>query len=338
MKPGRPSLWSHFARESLFGNRGLTKAVMALLAWAVIRTFRDGEPGPAGNTAGFFLILFVVVCWIFVCILANDLADRAEDLAAGKRRWIARLPLPAAGFVVLALFSAGLAAVLASGAPVGAGIAYSAASTLGLLYSVRPFRFKRRGAWGILFYSLAGAAAYAVVPWAWMGASVGMLAALAPAVFLDKWVNVHFHQIIDHESDLRLGTRTYAVRAGAERARRALTLASGIAAVWFAGVIVYISTALPSPWKLVIPSTAVLVVLGSAYYAGTPKRMRQEGTPLVQKLSFYYLGTSYALFRAIPLILMVRLAFRHPALTAPAAAAILLVGIESLFVYSYRYE
>ena len=47
---------------------------------------------------------------------------------------------------------------------------------------------------------------------------------------------------------------------------------------------------------------------------------------------------SYALFRVIPLVLMVRLALGDPGLVAAAGAAILLVGIESLVVYSYRYE
>ena len=98
MNPGKPSLLKHFVREGLLRNRGLTKAVMVLLSWAVIRTLRGDEPGPAGDAAGFFLILFAVICWIFVCILANDLADRAEDRAAGKRRWISG-PAPSGGRV-----------------------------------------------------------------------------------------------------------------------------------------------------------------------------------------------------------------------------------------------
>ena len=338
MNPGSPSLLKHFVREGVLRNRGLTKAVTVLLSWAVIRTLRGDEPGPDGDAAGFFLILFAVICWIFVCILGNDLADRAEDRAAGKRRWITGLPLPAGLFAVLTLFGAGLGAIFASGAPLAAGIAYITASASGLLYSVAPYRFKRRGAWGFLFYGLAAAAAYAILPWAWMGGSTAILIALAPAVFLDKWVNIHFHQIIDHASDARLGTRTYAVRVGTERARKTLRLASGIATAWFAGVIICLSMALTSGWKLAVPAACVLVVLASAYYSKASKRRSGAESPLVQKLSFIYLGTSYALFRVVPLILMVRLALRVPALTAPAAAGVLLVGIESLFVYSYRYE
>lgn len=338
MKSKRPGLLRHFVREGLLRNRGLTKALPALLSWAVIRTFRGGEPGPAGDAAGFFLILFAVVCWIFVCILANDLTDRAEDRAAGKRRWIAELPLPAAAVAVLALFGAGLAAVFASGAPVGAGLAYIAASASGLLYSVAPFRFKRRGAWGLLFYSLAGTAAYAVLPWAWMGASPVALAALAPAVFLDKWVNIHFHQLIDRECDAAQGTRTYAVRAGAGKAARTLRAAATFAAVWFAGVVVFVSAALPSGWRIAVPAMAGAAVLGSAVYAASSKRKGPGDTDLVRRLPFFYLGTSYGLFRAVPLLLMLRLALGDPTLSVAAAAAVLLVGIESLFVYSYRYE
>lgn len=338
MSSGRTSFWGHVAREGVLGNRGLTKAAMVLLCWTLIRTLGNVEPGRAGDAAGFFLILFTVVCWILVSILANDLVDRAEDSAAGKRRWIARLPLPAAGFVIMALFGAGLATVLFSGAPIGAGIAYAAATAVGLLYSVAPFRFKRRGALGLLSYGLAGAAAYAVLPWAWMGAMPAVLAAVAPAVFLEKWVNLHFHQVIDHASDAGHGIGTYAVRAGVGGAARTLRAVAFFAAAWFAGVIAFISAALTSGWRVIVPATAGLAVLGSAIYAASSKRKGPGDTDLVRRLPFLYLGTSYALFRAVPLILMLRLALGDPSLAFAAAAAVLLVGIESLFVYSYRYE
>ena len=338
MTSERSSLWKHIARESLLGNRGLTKAVMVFLPWAVILTLREGEPSSGGDAAGFFRMLFAVVCWILVCILANDIADRREDRTAGRERWIGRLPLPAAGLVVLALFGAGLAAVPGFRASSGTVPAYIAASAFGLLYSVKPFHFKKRGAWGILFYSLAGTAAYAVMPWAWMGAAPVVLAALAPAVFLDKWVNIHFHQVIDYESDLRLEVRTYSVRAGLGRARKTLRFASGLAALWFAGVTVFISVMLSFGWMVIIPSAAILVVLGGARYSVSSKRKGRTDMPLVRELPFLYLGLSYALFRVIPLILIVRLVLRDPALGPAAAAAIVLVGAESLFVYSYRYE
>lgn len=338
MTSDRSSLWKHLVREGLRGNRGLTKAVMIFLPWAVILTLREGEPGFPGNSAGFFKILLAVVCWILVCILVNDLADRREDRKAGKLRWIARLPLPAAGFAVLALFGAGLAVVARSRATSATVPLYIAASAFGLLYSLEPFRFKRRGAWGILFYSLAGTAAYAALPWAWMGAPPVVLAALAPAVFLDKWVNVHFHQVIDYESDLRLETRTYAVRAGLGRARKTLRFAAGLAALWFAGAAVLISLMLSSGWRVIIPAAVTLVVLGGARYSAASKRKGPTGTPLVRALPFLYLGLSYALFRVIPLVLIVRLALRHPAFDPAAVTTIVLVGAESLFVYSYRYE
>ena len=338
MIPGRTSFWAHLARESLLGNRGLTKAVMALLTWAVIRTLEESRPVPGGDAAGFFRILFVVVCWILVCILTNDLADRREDLAAGKKRWIARLPLGAAVLVITALFGGGLAAVLTAHIPGGAAVVYASAAALGFLYSVRPFRLKRQGAWGILVYSLAGTAAYVVLPWIWMGASPWILAGLAPAVFLDKWVNIHFHQIIDHASDLGSGTQSYAVRAGIERAVGTLRTASAVAALWFAGVIVFVSWIQTSVWRALVLAVAVIIVLGSAYYSAASKRKARGGTHLVRELPFFYLGASYALFRATPLVLMARLALGHPGLIAPAAAAFVLVAAESFFVYSYRYE
>ncbi|MHB8093758.1 MAG: UbiA family prenyltransferase [Candidatus Aminicenantales bacterium] len=334
----KTSLWKHIARESLLGNRGLTKAVMVFLPWAVLLTLGEGRPVPGGDTAGFFRILAVVVCWILVSILANDLADRPEDRAAGKTRWINRLPFPAAGLVLLGLYGTGLGIIMGFGSSLKTVAAYAAASALGLLYSLEPVRFKKRGAWGILFYSLAGAAAYAILPWAWMGGSAGVLAVLAPAVFLDKWINVHFHQIVDYDCDLGIGTMTYAVRAGLFRARSTLRPVAGLAELWFAGVIIFVSLKMTSGWKAIVPAAAVLVILGGALYSASSKRKGGRETSLVRELPFLYLGLSYALFRAIPLVLMVRLAFRNPALAPAAAAAIILVGAESFFVYSYRYE
>ena len=338
MTSKRSSLWKHIARESLLGNRGLTKAIMVFLPWAVLLTLNKGRSVPGGDAAGFFQILAVVVCWILVCILANDLADRPEDRAAGKMRWINRLPFPAAGLVLLGLYGVGLAIIMGSRSSLKTGGAYAAASALGLLYSLEPVRFKKRGAWGILFYSLAGTAAYAVLPWAWMGGSTGALAVLAPAVFLDKWINVHFHQIVDYENDFGIGTKTYAVRAGLFRARSTFRMVAGFAVLWFAGAIVFITLNLTSAWKALVPAAAVLIILGGALYSASAKGKGGTETSLVRELPFLYLGLSYALFRAIPLVLMVRLAFRNPALVTAAAAAIILVGAESLFVYSYCYK
>jgi hypothetical protein len=338
MTSDKSSLWKHIARESLLGNRGLTKAVMVFLPWSVLRTLSEGRPVPGGDAAGFFRILAVVVGWILVSILANDLADRPDDRSAGKTRWINRLPFPAAGLVLLGLYGAGLAIIMGSRSSLKTVAAYAAASALGLLYSLEPIRFKKRGAWGILFYGLAGTAAYAVLPWTWMGGSAGALAVLAPAVFLDKWINVHFHQIVDYECDLGLGTMTYAVRSGLFRARSTLRKVGGFAALWFAGAIIFVSLNLTPAWKEIIPAAAALVILGGALYSASSRRKVGKGTSLVRELPFLYLGLSYALFRAIPIILMVRLAFRNPALATAAAAVIILVGAESLFVFSYRYE
>jgi len=338
MTAQKSSLWMHIARESLLGNRGLTKAVMVLLPWTVLLSLSDGRPVRGGDAAGFFRILAVVVCWILVSILANDLADRPEDRAAGKARWINRLPVWTAGLAILGLYGVGLAIITGSGSPLETVGAYAAATALGLLYSLEPVRFKKRGAWGIVFYSLAGAAAYAILPWAWMGGSAVVPAVIAPAVFLDKWINVHFHQIVDYGCDVAIGTRTYAVRAGLFRARTALRTVAGLAVLWFAGAIIFVSLNLDSAWKAIVPAAAILVVLGGALYAASSKKKGGTGTSLVRELPFLYLGLSYALFRAVPLVLMVRLASRNPALATAAAAAVLLVGAESLFVYSYRYE
>lgn len=338
MKEGGSSLWRHLAREGVFGNRGLAKAVMVLMPWAVLRALGEREAVPGGDAPGFFGLLLMVVCWILVCILANDLVDREEDRAAGKVRWISRLPFPAAVLLVIAFFATGLAVVPLARAALSSALAYIGASAFGLLYSLPPARLKGRGALGILFYALGSAAAYAVLPWTRMGGGVEVLAVLATAVFLDKWVNIHFHQVIDHDRDGATGTRTYAVRAGIEPAARTLRAASLVAAAWSAATVGFIALALAPLWRELVIAAAVLSVLGGALYTGRSRRKGPAVSLLVRELPAWYLGASYALFRAVPLVLMVRLVLEEPALWPVAAAFLFLIGAESLFVYAYRYE
>jgi 4-hydroxybenzoate polyprenyltransferase len=338
MNEGTTPLWKHIARESVLGNRGLTKSVMLLLPWSVLQSLAKDGTGEAGAAGRFFLLLSANICWTLVCILANDLIDRSEDLAAGKRRWIGALPPFLAGAIVLALFGGGWGILATSHAPAGTRLAYLAACVLGLLYSLPPFRAKERGVWGIVFYGLAGTVGYAVLPWTWSGAGPGILAALATAVFLDKWVNIHFHQVIDLDGDAAHGTRTYAVRAGSGRSAGTLRLVSLAAAVWSAGVVVFVSIALDPTWRALVPLAAAMVLAGSAWYSSVSSRKGPEGSALVRELPVWYLGTSYALFRAVPLVLTFRLALALPELWPVFAAALVLVAAESFFVYSYRYE
>ena len=89
-RPAANSVGRHLLGEFLFGNRGLIKANMMLLPWAVMIARGRGVSRP-DTVPMFYSIWLTVVGWLTTCILANDLADRRVDRAFGKQRWINRL-------------------------------------------------------------------------------------------------------------------------------------------------------------------------------------------------------------------------------------------------------
>ncbi len=89
-RPAAASVGRHLLGEFFFGNRGLIKANMILLPWAVMVARGQGVRR-LNALPVFFLIWLTLVGWLTTCILANDLADRRVDRAFGKQRWINRL-------------------------------------------------------------------------------------------------------------------------------------------------------------------------------------------------------------------------------------------------------
>jgi 4-hydroxybenzoate polyprenyltransferase len=335
MTPRRQdALWAHALGDSLLGNRGLVKAGMMLLPWAAMLARGSGFLRP-GTVPAFFHMLLAVFAWIMTCILANDLADKQDDLAAGKRRWINRLPAPARVVVTAALVGLGPGVLILSKAPVRALWTYLGAAALGLAYSLKPFRLKRRGAWGVLGYSAACALAYAFIPWAWLGAGWKILAVMAGAVFLDKWVNLHFHQVIDLAADRVRGVETHAVLAGAARARRSLQFWAWLATLWFAFALVEATAFEPKGWRAAgLAIIAGVSIMGGLAGARLLRKFR-PGSSLIRELPPAYLASALAVFRLLPLILILRFCLEAPALWPVAGTAGLLVGLESLMLVRY---
>lgn len=330
-----PPLWQQALRQSVLGPRGLVKTATLWLPLAVVVTLSPPAIWPRAAYESF-LVLAAVACWSLTSILGNDLTDRADDHAARKVRWIQRLRPATGKLVVVLLIGIGAAAVLSVG-PMRALLVYLAAVAVGLLYSIRPVRFKERGLLGPLAYALAGALAFAALPWAWFGAPWPALAVLAPAVLLDKWVNLHFHQVVDYEADLEQGSNTYATRVGVQRARQTLLWAADLASLAMVAVLAYLAAELPpSEWIVVaVGAVAAAAVAGYAWLAR--RRGGRRASDLVRELPPYYLGLTYASFRLVPLLILVRLALAEPALWAAAAAVALSVLIESAYSIRYRY-
>ncbi len=319
------------ATDVLVGPRGIVKAIHVF--WPLSLCLA------AGARAGWAVPLAAfgaAACWALAAILCNDVADRPQDAAAGKGRWVGALPAWAAWGTVAVPVLAGLALVwAAAGGATTAGV-YAVAVALAFAYSVPPVRLKTRGLWGPATYAVSSCLAYAVLPWAWTGAPAWVLAAACPAVLLDKWVNLHFHQVIDAEADRATGARTFAVAVGEGTARQALAWAAALASLAMVGGVACSAVA-AGPWGWAVGGGALLTVAGMALHVSRARR-RPEPTTLVAELPWHYLGLTTALFRVVPAVLLLHLALADPALRGAAALFAVLLVIEARHLVGYRYR
>ena len=333
---GAPPLWRQIAHQTLLGKRGPAKSGTLWLPLSVVLALTPLDALTGAWLAG--VALFVASSLRTVgTILANDLVDRAEDAAAGKGRWIARLSPVAGGAVVAALLALGVLVLAWFGANAGALAAFGAAVLLGLLYSLPPARLKGRGALGLLAYGVCCACAYSVLPCAWFGSGWGVLALLVLAVFWDRCVNLLFHQVMDYEADAGQLCRTYAVAVGPARARRSLAVASHLAALAIVGLGAFVATRL---WPLGAAAVGVAALAAAA--AGVQARAaRARGgavSPLVQELGAHYLGLTYAASWVLPPLLLAACALRMPSLWLLAGAAALSTLLTTANMVAYRHN
>jgi len=329
-------VWKQAIGESLWGKRGLIKT--ANLWFPLALMVSRNASGGLRLTAPVSLQIFAVVgLWSLASILANDLADWRDDRAGGKERWILHLQGRIRELVVAMLIGLGGLLIMAFGASSGSLLAYGGAVALGLLYSVRPVRFKERGLLGPLAYSLSGTLGFVLLPWVWLESDWPVLAVLAPAVMLDKWVNLHFHQVIDYEADRKSGTRTYAVLAGPERARRSLKWAACLASLSMLVALAFLTVAVPG-WRLITLAAVAAIVLAASGYIWMSRRHLARASALVRELPWFYLALTYALFRIVPLILFAHLAMLEPTMWVVFGLVGVLLFIESTYAARYHYD
>ena len=335
-KHGALPLWRQIGEESVWGQRGLAKAGSIWLPVAVLISFASPDTVREAWLIG--VVLFAAsACRTLGMVSANDIADRYDDSAAGKARWIRRLP-PTVGWVVSALLlCAGLSLLLVCGATWTAVAAYLLAVVLGLLYSLSPARLKCRGLLGLAAYGACCAVAYVVLPWAWIGSPWYLLALLGIAVFLDKWVNLHFHQILDYEADRGGGCFTYAVRRGPQAARRTLRPAAHLAFAAMLFLLIFLASAL-SLSGLAATSAAAAMALAASVYAARRRRRGEDASALVRELPPHYLGMTYALFLALPPLLLLRLSLRAPSIWILVVMATASTLLSSWQFMRYQYK
>jgi 4-hydroxybenzoate polyprenyltransferase len=318
------------------GRRGFVKSahlwlpLSLMLSTAPVHSLR-------GAWRECLLLFAMVTCWAQAAILVNDVVDARQDTAAGKVRWIARLPAWLGGGIVAVLVAGGAAAGWAGAAAPRPLVAYGMAVLLALAYSLPPFRLKDRARAGVLTYSLSAGCAFALVPLSWFHAPWHAAVALLPAVVLDKWVNLHFHQVVDHDADSATGARTYAVTVGRAAARATLAVAAWLAASWLAGSIVYAIAVLPA-WRPAAGTLSAAGALAAGLYAARSRGVGRQETSLVSELPAIYLGLTWAAFRVLPAILLARLVLLAPGMAVPLALFVALLALEAWYCFRYQYR
>ncbi len=273
-------------------------------------------------------------------IQVNDICDKAEDDAAGKTRWIGYLPKFLGIIISILLVIAGLAMVIFASGSMKVILSYTATILLGLLYSLRPVRFKERGIWGVFVYALAATIIYVLVPWTWFDSSVILLIFLFFTVMSDKWVQLNFHQIVDYQADLDSGTQTFAVRVGLERTRSVLRFVSLFASFSILLVLAYTAVFLiqENMLQIFILVIATATVAASGIYVWIADKGKKSSSDLVKELPWIYLGLTYLLFCVLPPVGFIFLALKEPQMWILAIlSALTSLGI-SLHSIRYRYS
>jgi|WetSurMetagenome_2_1015567.scaffolds.fasta_scaffold90485_1 4-hydroxybenzoate polyprenyltransferase len=315
--------------ETVWGRRGLVK-VNSL--WFPMSIFLSSKVSNLSHMADALVLAGAVACWTTGSILVNDIADSDDDRHAGKHRWIVDLAAPVRIVVVLSIwivggflaFRVGHASTLA---------AYGGAIVLSLLYSLEPFSLKRRGRWGLLGYSGACALAYVGMSGTFLNGSILCLAVLTSTVFLDKWVNLQFHQVIDIEADLAAHVSTYAAVVGKGQARRELIFFARLASAAMGIALACALFLVPSQkWLVGLAGAGTLIAVGTF----TRIRGHASGSPLTQELPWYYLALTYSVLRATPATIFLCLAFWHPDLVPLAVVVCAFVAWETVLSFLYR--
>lgn len=315
--------------------RGILKMSQIWLPLSLMLASRGGLSRglPLG---GMIYLLFAVLSKGLSGILLNDLSDREVDRRAGKERWITSLPPLAGGLIPAVLLASGYLSLIKAGADVAALAAFTATALLGTFYSLKPVRFKERGIWGIMAYSLSAAILHALVPWTLLRPALWLLPFLFVVILTEKWVQILFHQIVDFESDSADKIRSFAVAAGSVKAERSLRFASRVAlSLDLAALAIVLNGAQKRPlffWLIVLAGLAG--ISGSALYARVNSGKLGTSSALTEKLPWAYLGLSYVLFHVIPPLLFLALVRSEPkmwVLVALSSLSLLGVSINYFF-------
>lgn len=254
-----------------------------------------------------FLLISIIAGAAYVS-LVNDVTDIEDDKASGKRNRMSGLtPVQRSLLLAASLLPGALCAwVLYADA---LSLALYAASYISFtLYSVPPFRLKKRGLAGVLadasgahlfpsLLMLAGTVHFFNIPINWL-----WLAATGTWALMYGLRGILWHQFLDRDNDLAIGARTIATKANPAAFGR---LSSSILFIELAALAVMLGL-LYKPWALV----ALLA------YAALVAHYKRSGIKPVAIVApkdrpWHILMSSY--YQALlPVSLLLEGALRHP--------------------------
>jgi len=249
--------------------------------------------------AAALLLVALAVCATYVSVI-NDLADRADDVAAGKRNRQLAYSRPA----VLALLGSAIAVGSAiawwwRGQPLliasyaGSWLAFS-------LYSVPPFRLKARALAGVLSDAagahLFPALAAILVACGPDRADRVWMAAAAVWAFAYGLRGILSHQLADYDFDVLSGVRTFAACRPATAVRFGAFVAFPLELVALVIVLWRIGEALP-----VVALGVYAIMLTGRVRSGLPLvvvRQKPDGTNVLHEYYDFFLPVALLLCAA----------------------------------------
>jgi 4-hydroxybenzoate polyprenyltransferase len=163
-------------------------------------------------------VLVAIVPTATYVSVVNDVADREEDLAAGKTNRMAdRSAISTTAFLAVPLGVGAVMVILWRDDPLLVSL-YLAAWLAFSLYSLPPFRLKRRGLAGVLADACGAHLFPTLLAVVLVSRSSGRaldaawLAAIATWAFACGLRGILWHQLVDREDDARIGVSTFATR------------------------------------------------------------------------------------------------------------------------------
>jgi 4-hydroxybenzoate polyprenyltransferase len=331
-------LWVEALAQVFVGPRGILKMGQIWLPLGLILV-TGTRLAPSARLASSLYLLCAVLSKGLSGILINDLADRDIDRRAGKKRWITAVPVPAGVTIAVLLVAIGYLALIRAGGGVAALLSFTATVMVGILYSLKPVRFKERGGWGVIAYVLSASILHALVPWVLFRPPWWLLPALFLVIAGEKLVQILFHQIIDFESDREDQVKSFAVKVGRGKAERVLHSILAVVLAVDAAVLIYLLLAVrENPLVFWLACLASILGLGGAgLYSGIISKKLSTTTELTERLPWTYLGFSYLLFYGLPPLLYLSLAWSEPEMLILAALSVLsLVGMSVNFFYYHH--